>query len=362
MSSVASLPMESAMIKDSAKKVLDPENMADVMKVLPKDALTVNHFTAWFTVFRVWMTVIISYYVLYYCPLYLLPLAWIFAGTAITGLFVIAHDCAHQSFSGSPAINEFVGSICMMPLVFPYNAWDLTHSRHHNHANNIDKDYLWKPLYVEDVEKMSLSKKYLSYYMYGPFFFESSIFHHAYHFIVPIVTSKKRIEVSRSILIAILGAYISISISLRLGGFIKFWLIPFFVFQFWLSTFTYFHHRLPSSYTKGKPSVGWKKTKDWSKIYGGLYATVHVDYPAWVEFLTLDINWHLPHHVSSRIPWYNLRRCTHALLKTYGDKMNTVQFNWDLWRETTTSTHMYDELKGYAPMKWNEKTASGLKN
>jgi len=121
------------------------------------------------------------------------------------------------------------------------------------------------------------------------------------------------------------------------------------VFQFWLSTFTYFHHRLP--YTGGKKApVGWKKDEDWTKLYGGLFATVHVDYPSWIEFLTLDINWHIPHHVSSRIPWYNLRKCTYALLKVYGDKLHTETFSWKLWRETTTSTHLYDKVNGYAPM------------
>jgi len=335
----------------SKKYVSEPENLADVMKILPDDALTVRPLMAWFTVLRVWITVIVSYYVLYICPWYLLPLAWAFAGTAITGLFVIGHDCAHQSFSGSTLINEIVGSFCMMPLLFPYNGWELTHSHHHTYANNLEKDHLWRPLEDKEVEKMSLSKKYLNYYMYGPLFFESSIFHHAYHFLLPIVTSRKRPEVIRSIILATIGGYLSVSLSLALGSFFKFWLVPFLVFQFWLSTFTYFHHRLPASYAVENSAVGWKKDKDWNKMYGGLFATVHVDYPSWIEFLTLDINWHIPHHVSSRIPWYNLRKCTYALLKAYGDKLNTVTLDWELWKETTTSTHMYHEA-GYAPMKW----------
>lgn len=102
---------------------------------------------------------------------------------------------------------------------------------------------------------------------------------------------------------------------------------------------------------KGKP-VGWKKGEDWDKVYGSLFATVHVGYPSWVEFLTLDINWHLPHHVSARIPWYNLRKCTYALLQAYGDRVHTAQFGWDLWKETTTQTHMHCEENGYAPMEW----------
>jgi len=94
-----------------------------------------------------------------------------------------------------------------------------------------------------------------------------------------------------------------------LGGslFVQYF-VPFFVFQFWLSTFTYFHHR-------HKDAAGWKKDENWDKVYGGLYATVHVDFPAWIEFLTLDINWHLPHHASVMVPWYNLRPATYNLLK-----------------------------------------------
>jgi len=338
------------------QQIQEPDSFVDVMNILPKNALEVDTFFAWFTVIRVWASVIFCYYVLYYSPWYLLPLVWIVTGTAATGLFVIGHDCAHQSFSGSALINEIVGTICMMPILFPYNAWDMTHSHHHTHANNLSKDKLWKPLTSEEVAKMNKLMKLVNYYMYGPLFFESSIFHHAYHFLIPFVSSRKRMEVTRSIVFALIGGYISIRIALELGSFFKFWVAPFLVFQFWLSTFTYFHHRLPPGFSPTNPNpVGWKKETDWSKLYGGLYATVHVDFPAWVEFMCLDINWHLPHHVSSRIPWYRLRECTYALLKAYGDKMHTAQFGWKLWRETTTTTHLYDEQLGYAPMPWDEK-------
>jgi len=238
----------------------------------------------------------------------------------------------------------------MMPLIFPYNAWEMTHSHHHAHANNLDRDHLWKPLMREKVSKMGKIRKIISYYMYGPLFFEASIFHHAYHFVLPIVSKRNRLENIRSILFALIGGYITIRYLTEYGSFITVFLIPFLVFQFWLSTFTYFHHRKVS--TGDGPPVGWKTEADWDKVYGGLYATVHVDYPAWVEFLTLDINWHLPHHVSSRIPWYNLRKCTYALLQKYGKNLHTSEFNWETWRTTTTTTHIYDQEKGFAPMEW----------
>jgi len=319
------------------------------MKILPEDALSIDVPYSFFTFFRVWATVYFSYVMLYYCPWYLLPIAWIFTGTALTGLFVVGHDCAHQSFNKSSVVNEIVGTICMMPLVFPYNVWDMTHTHHHTHANNLDKDHLWRPFTKEQVGKMNKVVKWVNYYMYGPLFFQSSIFHQAYHFVVPFVTSKRRVEVIRSIIFAIIGGYLSVNMAIKLGSFFKFWLVPFMVFQFWLSTETYFHHRLPPNPTNNKV-VGWKKDEDWTKLYGGLYATVHVDYPAWAEYLTLDINWHLPHHVSSKIPWYRLRKCTYALLKAYGDKLHTAEMNWKLWKETTTTTHVYDKVQGYSPM------------
>ena len=37
-----------------------------------------------------------------------------------------------------------------------------------------------------------------------------------------------------------------------------------------------------------------------------------------VEILTHDINVHVPHHVSSNIPWYNLRKATDSLRQNWG--------------------------------------------
>jgi len=320
-----------------------PSDLTDVMKVLPKDATKIRLDLAFFTLFRVWITVAIATYLVTISPWYLLPLAWIFMGTASTGLFVVAHDCAHQSFTRSRVVNEIVGTICMMPLLFPYNGWELTHNHHHQTANNLDKDHLWKPLTKEELDKMGWLKKTIAYYMYGPLFFESSIFHHAYHFLLPFVTGRRRFAVTRSIIFCLLGGYLTWNILTAIGNPWKLFVVPFLVFEFWLSTFTYFHHRHP----KG---AGWKTNEDWTRLYGSLFATVHVDYPSWVEFLTLDINWHLPHHVSPLIPWYNLRKCTYALFVAYGDQLQRDEFSWQLWRETTTQCHVYDKDLGYAPM------------
>jgi len=316
------------------------DSMADVMTVMGREALQLDVPYALFTALRVWLCVLVAIYLTSISPWYLIPFAWILQGTAMTGLFVIGHDCAHQSFSHSPLLNEIVGTICMSPLLFPYGAWEHTHNHHHTYANNLDKDFLWKPLTDESVKKMSPTMRTILYYFYGPLFFQSSLIHHAFHFVIPFTVSRMdvKIKTMRSIVFCLLAAYLLYNYGAQyLGGSLAVvYLVPFLVFQFWLSTFTYFHHR-------HKDAAGWRKDANWDKVYGGLFATVHVDFPSWVEWLTLDINWHLPHHASALIPWYNLRPASYKLLKKYGDILQTEVFSWKLWCETTTECHMYSE-------------------
>jgi acyl-lipid omega-6 desaturase (Delta-12 desaturase) len=56
-----------------------------------------------------------------FAPWYLLPPAWVFTGTAMTGCFVIGHDCAHRSFSTSRKVNDLVGHLFMLPLIYPFH-------------------------------------------------------------------------------------------------------------------------------------------------------------------------------------------------------------------------------------------------
>jgi omega-6 fatty acid desaturase (delta-12 desaturase) len=316
------------------------DSMADVINAMGVEALKIDLPFAIFTFFRVWVTVVVTTYLTTIAPWYLLPFAWILQGTAATGLFVVGHDCAHQSFSHSRVLNEVIGTICMSPLLFPYGAWEHTHNHHHTHANNLDKDFLWKPLTEAELKKMSPLKRNFLYYFYGPLFFQSSLIHHAFHFLIPFTVKKMDVKIKafRSIIFCVACFYwLYYYGAAAFGAPLLISYVPaFLVFQFWLSTFTYFHHR-------HKDAAGWKQEANWDKVYGGLYATVHVDFPAWIEFLTLDINWHLPHHASSLVPWYNLRPATYNLLKRYGDVLQTDVFTWKLWRETTTQCHMFSD-------------------
>jgi len=77
--------------------------------------------------------------------------------------------------------------------------------------------------------------------------------------------------------------------------------------------------------------------------------TVHCEYPWWVEFLTHHINVHIPHHVSTGIPSYNLRKAHEALKVTYGKYLHEAVFGWDLIKDIITNCHLYDASECYVP-------------
>ena len=43
-----------------------------------------------------------------------------------------------------------------------------------------------------------------------------------------------------------------------------------------------------------------------------------------MEFLTHDISVHVPHHVNSKIPWYNLRKANDSLKANWGQVRRLV--------------------------------------
>lgn len=64
----------------------DPKSLADVMRVLPADKFEIRLGFAFFTFFRVWVSTGVGLYLTMIAPWYLLPLAWVFYGTAATGI------------------------------------------------------------------------------------------------------------------------------------------------------------------------------------------------------------------------------------------------------------------------------------
>jgi omega-6 fatty acid desaturase (delta-12 desaturase) len=62
-----------------------------------------------------------------------------------TGLWVLAHECGHQSFSPSKVLNDTTGLICHSALLVPYFSWKISHGKHHKATGNMERDMVFVP-------------------------------------------------------------------------------------------------------------------------------------------------------------------------------------------------------------------------
>ncbi|KAG6988924.1 hypothetical protein G7Y79_00067g095390 [Physcia stellaris] len=66
-------------------------------------------------------------------------------GMVGTGLWVLAHECGHQSFSPSKILNDTVGWFCHSALLVPYFSWKISHGKHHKATGHLERDMVFVP-------------------------------------------------------------------------------------------------------------------------------------------------------------------------------------------------------------------------
>ncbi|KAI6093434.1 fatty acid desaturase-domain-containing protein [Hypoxylon rubiginosum] len=66
-------------------------------------------------------------------------------GLSGTGIWVLAHECGHQSFSTSKVLNDTVGWILHSSLLVPYFSWKISHGKHHKATGHMERDMVFVP-------------------------------------------------------------------------------------------------------------------------------------------------------------------------------------------------------------------------
>jgi omega-6 fatty acid desaturase (delta-12 desaturase) len=326
--------------------VPDNVTLKHVIDTLPLEAFEINYFKAWRTVVTSVAAYSLGIYIISRAPWYLLPLAWAWTGTAITGFFVIGHDCAHKCFAKNKTIEDIVGTLAFLPLIYPYEPWRIKHDKHHAKTNMLGEDTAWHPLLRENYDCLPLSLRPLFDAGFGPLRPWLSIGHWLNcHFDLNKFRSSER----KKVLISLTWVFAFMAIGWPLIiyktgviGWLKLWLMPWLGYHFWMSTFTMVHHTAPH--------IPFKHSKHWNATQAQLGGTVHCTYPHWIELLCHDINVHIPHHISQRIPSYNLRLAQDSLRKNWGKYLNEAHWNWRLMKTIMTKCHIYDEDKNYVAM------------
>jgi omega-6 fatty acid desaturase (delta-12 desaturase) len=331
------------------KELPSSVTLQDVIKSMPQEVFELNPLRAWSAVAISIVSMAACLYLISISPWWALPFAWALAGTAFTGWFVVGHDCGHRSFSKNKLLEDIVGTIMFAPLIYPFDPWRIKHNQHHAHTNKLEEDTAWHPIRKEEMEKWNPTAAAIyKTFLGSPLKLWASVGHWAaWHFDLNKYSDAQKPRVIISLAAVAAFAFIALPTLVYYTGWtglVKFWLMPWLGYHFWMSTFTVIHHTAPH--------IPFKPASTWNAAQAQLAGTVHCDFPAWVEFLTHDISVHVPHHVNAKIPWYNLRKATDSLRANWGEYMTECDFNWRMVKTICTELHVYDEDKNYVPFDY----------
>ncbi|WP_428242206.1 alpha/beta fold hydrolase [Gynuella sp.] len=273
-----------------------------------------------------------------YLPLFLV------AGLGGWGLFCVAHDCGHHSFSRSKRLNYAIGHISLIPLLYPFHGWRHMHNMHHANTNSFEMDTDWRPVMRVQYDRMSLWEKFVYHSTRSWAFWLGTVNYQRHSGFRPSMFAKMeaRNEVRRSILFNVIVAAIAFPILIYftgISGFFLYFLGPWVGIHAWFSLTTMMHH-----ISNETPFL----TKDhWTMNGSRLLLTTDYMYPSWLLFLTNYITVHTAHHVAPIIPHYNLMKAQSALKEAYPDLLRikplTVKDVWHVIR----NCHLYDPVTGY---------------
>lgn len=249
-------------------------------------------------------------WVLYYFSLrlswWLVPPLVVIGGGLLVRTFIIFHDCGHGSFFASRFANDFWGCIAGVLTFTPYYHWLGEHAIHHGTAGDLDKrgtGDVWT-MTVTEYLAASRWKKFSYRLVRNPFvlFVASPLV----MFLVVQRFPGNRAGVRErhsvwwmNIAIVLVGTAVSMAIGV----------VPYLMFQLailavaasagvWLF---YVQHQFEDAY--------WERGEHWDYSAAALKGSSYFKLPRVLQWFSGNIGFHHIHHLSPRIPNYNLERC-----------------------------------------------------
>ena len=261
--------------------------------------------------------------------------------------FSLMHDCGHNSLFTERKLNRFFGFFLGLVNGFPQNSWSNGHAFHHR--NNGNWEIYKGPIDALSIEDYNcLSKREKIFYKVtrnwimlfpGGFYYLVLkpklaliiiIFNFTKDFLKETFIKMINRDFSQLLLVksrirppfsdyedslAELFELITNNITVIIGWtFMCKWLgvVYFLTFYSVISTLSgailicifFVQHNFENSYAKN--------TKNWNLIDGAILGSSNLDLPNWLNWFLADISFHSIHHLSERIPNYNLRACHKA--------------------------------------------------
>jgi omega-6 fatty acid desaturase (delta-12 desaturase) len=287
----------------------------------------VPYFLLWFVMVR---TMRAGY------PYWIILLLSVPAGLFMVRLFILFHDCAHQSFFSSKRVNRIFGHISGILTFSAYDKWRASHWRHHATVANLDRrgsgDFwtMTKQEYLESSRGIRLvyrlARNPFVVFILGPFF----IFFLYQRIPIGAQNKQERKSVhftNLGVLAVILLAGFTIGFRtfvliqipiLLIGGMLGLWLF-------------YVQHNFDGVY--------WSRHEDWDRMKAAMEGSSFYRLPKILQWFTGNIGYHHIHHIRPLIPNYRLEECYDAFPELHEIKPLTIRKSLRSLR-----LHLWDEL------------------
>ena len=237
---------------------------------------------------------------------YLLTLALaIPAAGFLVRTYIVFHDCGHGSFMRSRRANKWIGTICGLLVFTPFDSWRHEHAVHHATAGDLDRRGVGdvQTLTVDEYRglpwlgrlKYRLFRNPLVMFGLGPLY--AMILSPRW----PAKDARKRIR--RSIIATDIALAAVIAGLCWLIGWREYLLVQ--IPTVWLAGAVgvwlfYVQHQFEDTY--------WASSDGWAYDDAALRGSSYLKLPQPLQFFTGNIGLHHVHHLSTRIPNYNLQR------------------------------------------------------
>lgn len=233
-----------------------------------------------------------------------IPLA-VLAGGFLIRTFVIFHDCTHGSFFKSKRANEIVGFLTGILVFTPYHQWRWEHTVHHSSAGDLDRRGMgdvWT-LTVQEYLESSRWRRFAYWFSRNPvvLFGIAPLMLFLVFQRFPSRKADKRIKLwVHATNLGILLMAAGLSWVFGITGYLVIQLISMLVASVSGVWLFYVQHQFEDVY--------WERRPDWDFKKAALEGSSFYKLPRILQWFSGNIGFHHIHHLSPRIPNYELER------------------------------------------------------
>jgi len=220
--------------------------------------------------------------------------------------FIVFHDCGHGSFLKSRKANRILGFFAALLTFMPSYYWSHQHAKHHATAGDLDHRGSGDVWTLTVQEYLALPRwKRVWYRVYrNPFFLFGVaplyLFFVHYRYWRPGDKRRVRWSAMRTNL-ALLAIVVASSLTIGFKVYLMIQL-PIMIVAgsvgVWLF---YVQHQFENTY--------WEREGEWSYVRQALEGSSFYKLPPILQWFSGNIGFHHIHHLSPRIPNYNLQKC-----------------------------------------------------